>query len=125
MSIAQSTDTPLFDALRSQMRPLIGAPFNDDTARARLTDPVTSHAAADSISVEGLQESQAFVLVTLRESGALPAWRIERLAFGEWSGSRIRTALTELEAAGLITRYSKSARNAKDSLYVDLFEAVA
>ena len=68
MSIAQSTDTPLFDALRSQMRPLIGVPFNEDTARARRSDPVESHVAAD-VSARTRAMSRAEILRLIFELG--------------------------------------------------------
>jgi len=103
----------------------IHSTIGEDNPRVRRDDPVSSHRAADSITADGLAESQAFVLVTLREFGPLPAWRIERYTFGEWSGSRVRTALVELEEKGLVVCYDDLARNAKDSQFVNLYEAVS
>ena len=95
-----------------------------DPQRARPTDPWTSHMAAAGLTEADLQDSQAFVLRHLVECGKSPAWRIERQAFGEWSGSRIRTALVELEAEKLIRRSKATGRNARGTRYVDEFEVI-
>lgn len=95
-----------------------------DPTKARPTDPFSSHLAALSISPEGMHDSQVFVLRFLVERGRSEAWRIEQAAFGEWSGSRVRTALVELEAQRLVRRYSLDGMNAKGRIRVDRFEAI-
>ena len=98
---------------------------NDDSPRVRESDPLSSHQAADSITTWGRNASQEAVLSFLagQKLGPVPAWRIERALQDGWSPSRVRTALTELAANGLLRRHSltgKSARGRK----CDEFEAV-
>lgn len=78
-------------------------------ADARVTDPVTSHEARDSISVDALAESQAEVLAILHMHGpqadhdllTLHELRHGRgLARFLFSGSRLRTARAELVKFG-------------------------
>lgn len=85
-------------------------------ARSRSTDPVTS---VDAGRAAKLHESQAAVLGFLRETGyTLLQCEIESHFNGRWSPSRIRSAVSELEAQGLVewtgktrsTRYGRQAR---------------
>jgi len=109
--------TPLFDEVDAvwpsmeQSAALLGLPrvtnagaIDGPGPLARESDPVTSHAAADSISVEALEESEAFVMITLRERGIATMPQLEQWAFGEWSGSRIRTAVKQLVEKGLVRK---------------------
>ena len=101
MSMTTMLQPPLFgDELVPQILP-------DDSPRVRESDPVESHLAADSISKTGRLDSQAHVLLDLRLYGRSSAWQIElrsELRSARFSPSRIRTALKELEEAGLIVR---------------------
>jgi hypothetical protein len=79
----------------------------DDSPRVRRSDPVTSHQAADSISMTGRLDSQAHVLFDLRLYGRSAAWQIEEraeLTARQWSPSRLRTALKELVESGRVVR---------------------
>lgn len=85
-----------------------------DTARARKTDPVTSHAAADSITPEGREASELEVLAILAdETSPITAEQIEsRHVQRAWQGqsahtytaSRLRTALKQLADDGHVIR---------------------
>lgn len=100
------------------IRPAVGA-ADGFAADARRTDPVTSHAARDSISVEALAESQREVLAILRITG--PQADHDILAIHEarhgtgrtafrLSGPRLRTARHELVELGLVVRAAGEAR---------------
>lgn len=71
--------------------------------RARSSDPVTSHLAAQGLQ---LAESQAVVLRLLREAGQpLADHELVERAMGEGcrlTGQRIRTARSELAGQGLV-----------------------
>lgn len=100
------------------MLPTIGV-VDGHAADTRRTDPLTSHEARDSISVEALADSQQEVLailnvygpqadhdiLTLHESrhyvGAIPF---------KLSGQRLRTARHELVELGLVVQTSGEAR---------------
>lgn len=94
--------------------PMILSQVSGDSARARLTDPTTSHQAADSISTEALEASEIEVLEVLAASRTpLSGEQIEakhleraRLIFDGpdrlYSGSRLRTALKQLAKAGRV-----------------------
>lgn len=85
-----------------------------DTARARKTDPVTSHEAADSITLEGREASELEVLTILRAATSpITAEQIEsrhtsRAGWGEtshhYTASRLRTALKQLADDNLVER---------------------
>lgn len=85
-----------------------------DTARARKTDPETSHAAADSITPEGREASELEVLTILRAATSpITAEQIEarhtsRAGWGEtphhYTASRLRTALKQLADDGHVER---------------------
>lgn len=87
--------------------------LTNDSPRARRSDPVTSHVAADASS---RADSKRAVLSALRVHKHLAAYELEAL-LPDWSPSRIRTALTELAEEGLVersdrtrlTRYNKPA----------------
>lgn len=79
----------------------------DDSPRVRESHPIESHQAADSITVEGKEASQAYILGDLRKHGRSAAWEIEKRAeelSRSFSPSRLRTALKELEEAGRVIR---------------------
>ena len=90
-----------------------GIVMEGDTARARRTDPLESHAAADAAN---LTDSQQAVLKALRVHKHLAAFELEQV-LPVWSPSRIRTALTELQADGLVrtqgTRRTPFGRDAR------------
>ena len=75
--------------------------FPDDTARVRVSDPVTSHEAADSNNVP---MSHSLVLVDLIQWGPLAQFEAERMLSGRLSPSRVRSAFSELEALGKVKR---------------------
>lgn len=109
------TDTPLFD---------LAVGF--DTPRARKSDPQTSHEAADSITPHGLHASQEAVLEVLRADRymqLMPAWSIER-DLPDWSPSRVRSALVELERAGMVLRHKGTSFTPRGRR-CDEFEAVS
>jgi len=97
-----------------------------DSPRVRKDAPLTSHAAADSITVDGRKGSQAFVLNDLCMNGRSGAWQVEEraeLGRSNWSPSRIRTAIKELEELGQISRVSGSGVTPRGRK-CDQFEAV-
>lgn len=87
-----------------------GAPRPARAAKARTTDPSTSHAAAASISEDTLRESQAAVLRFMRNLG--PMTDVDLVAryssaaglqdLPRQSQSGLRTRRAELAAAGLV-----------------------
>ena len=77
----------------------------DDSPRVRLSDPLTSHLASDSISSDGRKDSQQHVWLDLLEHGRSSAWEVECRS-GRWSGSRVRTALSELVEQGRVVSFS-------------------
>jgi hypothetical protein len=72
----------------------------DDSPRARRSDPITSHTAADRANLTG---SQSAVHGALSRHGGLAPFELEQI-LPLWSPSRIRTALTELAKQGLVER---------------------
>jgi len=86
--------------------PAILSQLTGDAARARATDPLTSHAAADSITAEGREASELEVLAILREAdGPITAEQIQKrhdnrhwqdLTPHSYTPSRLRTALKQL-----------------------------
>lgn len=78
--------------------------LTDDTPRVRKSDPLTSHRAADS---SNRADSKQAVLTALRIHKHLAAFELEAV-LPDWSPSRIRTALTELAADGLVQRSDKT-----------------
>ena len=88
----------------------------DDTARTRKTDPLTSHAAADSNNVT---DSQLFVLQCFNNGQQRAAFELEQIMAGLFSPSRIRTALRELQDQGRVgvvegvLKRTPSGRNAR------------
>ena len=83
--------------------------------RSRSTDPVTS---VDAGRAAKLHESQAAVLDFFSYGGEYTQAEVEHAYRNEWSPSRIRSAVSELEALGLVeatgetrpTRYGRQAR---------------
>lgn len=80
--------------------------LGDDSPRVRRSDPLTSHAAADS---SNLADSQNAVLNALAVHKHLAAFELEQV-LPVWSPSRIRTALKELEAVGRVRVSDRPAR---------------
>lgn len=92
--------------------PTILSTVTGDSPRARRSDPVTSHEAADSISPEALEASEVEVLAILADVGRpmtaeeltkvhhLRAWN--GTAAGTWTDQRLRTALKQLRRAGRV-----------------------
>ena len=87
--------------------------------RSRRSDPVTSVDAGRAADLHG---SQAAVLDLMRGFGVEFGWtqcELEDRLRGDWSPSRIRSAVSELQAKGLVeviegvarrTRYGRKAR---------------
>lgn len=85
-----------------------------DTARARKTDPETSHGAADSITPQGREASELEVLAILADASTpITAEQIEsRHVQRAWQGqtshaytaSRLRTALKQLADDGHVVK---------------------
>jgi len=74
-------------------------------AKARATDPATSHAAAATVSVT---RSQRLVLETLAAISPATAESVCEALRGQCSESRVRGAIAELKQAGrvVVTGYS-------------------
>lgn len=84
---------------------LFAAVKPDEEARARGSDPQTSHEAAEKVSGEGVRQSQIDVLHTLRSQGPMTDERLlDAMEFrgARSSPSRVRTARKELMEAGLV-----------------------
>lgn len=114
MTIA--SDTPLFDFLASRADaglPVVESWSGLDEPRARRSDPVTSHMAADSISGEAREASELFVLQTVKRMSPLTDADIHDLAViggNHWSESRLRTARKQLVDKGLIVCVDREGR---------------
>ena len=77
----------------------------NEQARARSTDPGTSHAAAESVTAEKISASQQRVLYWLKRSSDSGLTQSDMTDFArqlEFSDSRIRTAVKELVRKGLV-----------------------
>lgn len=83
-----------------------------DNARTRLTDPITSHKAADS-NASRVKESQSYVYALFVFHGAMADHELiqraehEQYLYGDkvdgtWSASRLRTARHELVELGVV-----------------------
>jgi hypothetical protein len=71
-----------------------------DSPRTRLSDPITSHEAADT---NNITDSSAAVLAILAtEPEGLADWEIEFEHDGKYTGQRLRTARHELVESGLV-----------------------
>ena len=91
-----------------------------DTARARKTDPETSHAAADSITPEGREASEHEVLAILADADtpitaeAIESRHEQRAGQGQtnhaYTAARLRTALKQLSDDGLVQRTAVEGR---------------
>ena len=79
---------------------------NDDTARARLTDPLTSHAAADG-TTHKRPHSWLLIERALHDNQPMTAQELVqyiRVRMGVWiSESRTTTGVKELRDKGVIT----------------------
>lgn len=75
-----------------------------DQARARNTDPWTSHAAAESLEPDKLRLSQEAVLRFLRRHGPMDDGKLVKTYNGDvpQSPSGLRTRRAELVAKGLV-----------------------
>lgn len=91
MSLMESI--PMFDLEKPMVFP--------DTPRVRASDPVTSHEAADTNDVP---RSHRFVLTALTWRGAQAQFEVEESLRNILSPSRVRSALSELEALGMVKR---------------------
>ena len=94
MSLTESV--PMFDL--DSLPPIL---FAGDVPRVRESDPLTSHAAADSNDVP---RSHALVMSLFANTRWLAQFEAEALLFGKCSPSRVRSAFSELEEAGRLTR---------------------
>jgi len=94
MTLTESV--PMFD-----MQTLPPILYMSDTPRVRQSDPLTSHAAADSNDVP---RSHKLVLDLFASHRWLAQFEAEALLHGQLSPSRVRTAFTELEEAGQLCR---------------------
>jgi hypothetical protein len=94
MSLAESV--PMFSL--DDMPPVL---YMQDRPRVHRNDPLTSHAAADSNDVP---RSHRLVLDLFASHRWLAQFEAEQLLAGLLSPSRVRTAFTELEEAGHLTR---------------------
>ena len=72
-----------------------------DAPRARATDPLTSHEAADATQ-DTVAASQAAVRSLLLTRGDLTHMEMVQLLACEFSPSRVRTACHELVEAGIV-----------------------
>lgn len=101
----QATEA-LFDLLGETLSaPALHRSTSDTESMVRSNDPDTSHAAADSISLEAREASELFVLDLLRTQGLLTDDLILELACDRrtpWSASRLRTARKQLVDKGLV-----------------------
>lgn len=83
--------------------------FDDDSPRARRTDPLTSHEAADLNDTAG---SRRAVLLILQAYGRpLADFEIEKIhdeAGGKYTGQRLRTARAELVERGVVADVGES-----------------
>ncbi len=121
MLATRNNDTSAWD-----QPPLIGTTWGEDTARARRTDPIESHQAADSITLTKRGSSRAEVLIIMRDAGVpLTGDQIEEKHEERWrhgratqhhTGQRLRTARAELVKEGLVAQSgvgkSRHGRNA-------------
>lgn len=100
--------------------------FPDDTARARKSDPISSHEAADA-TADSVWASQQAALDIMRAHGKpMTALQVEQIAAARelpHSSSRMRSTLSELDAKGLVERvgFTKPPRGRKRQLW-DLTE---
>ena len=100
MSLTESV--PMFDL--DTLPPIL---YMTDVPRVREADPLTSHAAADSNDVP---RSHALVLALFAAERWLAQFEAERLLTGVLSPSRVRSAFSELEQAGRLTRTDMTTR---------------
>ena len=91
-------------------------------AMARVTDPFTSHHAADTISKDAREASERFVLDVLADRGPLTDEMILHVATMNaepWSPSRIRTARKQLVDKGLVEDSGIKARTDSGRLAIE------
>ncbi|MDN3309591.1 hypothetical protein QWJ90_01465 [Microbacterium oryzae] len=94
--------------------PAILSQITGDDARARRSDPGTSHAAADSISAEHLEASEQEVLTILAAADepltdqaiakrhVQRAWQLDGVPL--WTDERMRTARAQLTKKGAVVQ---------------------
>jgi hypothetical protein len=83
--------------------------FPDDTARARESDPLTSHAAADLNDTAGSRRAVLLIMQAYRRP--LADHEIEAIhneAGGRYTGQRLRTARDELVDRGVVASVGES-----------------
>lgn len=95
MSLTEAS-VPMFDL--DSLPPIL---YMRDTPRVHRNDPLTSHAAADSNDVP---RSHKLVNDLFKSHRWLAQFEAEALLAGQLSPSRVRTAFTELEEAGELSR---------------------
>lgn len=91
---------------------MILSPITGDSARARRSDPLTSHEAADRVSAAAREASEREVVAILAAadepitSESIIRRHAHRVWGGqaprEWPDSRIRTALAQLHEKGVV-----------------------
>jgi hypothetical protein len=92
----------------AELTPPVHSTFGEDSPRARRTDPITSHEAADSNDVT---RSIGWVLSLLHNVGPLADHEIEAAARRRdvrFTGQRLRTARAALVRQGKITNSGDS-----------------
>lgn len=114
MTVIDRASEALFDMLGQAIAaPAIHHAAGYDEPRARTTDPVTAHEAADSISPEAREASEVWVLATLAEHGPMSDgdvwdWYVLFGPADNWSDSRLRTARSQLVRKGLVIEADKN-----------------
>lgn len=81
--------------------------FPDDAPRARATDPITSHEAADAAAGSVWASQQAALAIIEAHGKPITALQVEGVAQIRelpFSSSRMRSALPELEKKDLVER---------------------
>jgi predicted ArsR family transcriptional regulator len=102
--------------------------FPDDTARARKTDPVSSHEAADSTAGHIWESQQATIDILRMHGKPMTALQVEQITVARelpHSPSRMRSTLSELEALGRVERagFTKPPHGRKRQLWALTKEA--
>lgn len=93
--------------------------------RSRKSDPVTSVDAGRSAK---LHDSQAAVIAVMRGFGVEFGWtqgELEDRLRGDWSPSRIRSAVSELQAKGLVEVIEGVARRTPYGRQARVYRAVS
>lgn len=125
MSVLDRADAALFDMLGDALTaPAIHSTIGEDEPRARATDAVSSHAAADSISPEAVEASERFVYVTLRDHGPVTDDFVIARSQQEgqpWEPSRLRTARLQLVKKGAVRLHEERGGTTRKGRAADLW----